>query len=102
MSEGDGMVTDEDRAKAMDVMGWSPLTYESFRVAADEGNPDDIDAIETVDAIAAALAEEREKARAPFVRLADEIQAAAGDRQDVVSATMRDDAALIRATLDDN
>jgi nitrate/nitrite-specific signal transduction histidine kinase len=76
MSKGDGMaeVTEADREKAMQIMAWDPLSYEGFAQAVDEGNdPDDRDSLETVDAIAAALAEEREKARAPFLALVQEL-----------------------------
>ena len=75
-------VTDTDRQTAMRVMAWEPLDYDAFANAVNNGHhPDDRDALETVDAIAAALAAERAKARAPFLALADEY-VQCGDAED--------------------
>jgi surfactin synthase thioesterase subunit len=61
-------MTDEerDRATAMRIMAWDPLTYAEFRAAVIAGgHPDDLEALELVDQIADALAAERRRACAP-------------------------------------
>jgi hypothetical protein len=84
--EPDQAVTDhrqqmaEYRAKAMDIMAWSPLTYDEFRdVVTKEQHPDDIDALETVDTIAAALEQAAAEARADVVRAVEKITTPSDD-----------------------
>jgi len=67
-------VTEADREKAMQIMAWDPLSYDDFaRAVKQGGDPDDRDSLQMVDEIAQALAEERAKAQAPFLALADEL-----------------------------
>lgn len=107
-------VTEQDRERAMEIMAWDPLTYDEFRAAATTGqHPADLESLELVDAIAAALAEERERARAPFLALADEYERQAdlmqagvdsGIRPDIVTRlqAFRDSSESIRRVAEEN